>query len=265
MAVIVLASPGGSPGVTTTALALALTWPRNVILAECDPSGGAVLAGLWRGQAASGGPGLLRLALAAQRDPRAAAAAIREEALPLADPPGERLVLPAPPGPAPARQITTAWPALAAAFAAAGIDVIADIGRLDDTAPIAPLLAGADRVLLVCRPTIRQAAAAWPRLEALAKIRAADPAAALVLAGQGPYGADAPRTLAGALGVPVRGSLPSDPRAAAVLSDGTEPRRGFARSPLMRAAAILASGLARETASPPAADEAQAIPAGARR
>jgi hypothetical protein len=263
MAVIVLASPGGSPGVTTTALALALTWPRDVVLAECDPAGGTVLAGLWRGQAASGGPGLLRLALAAQRDPRAAAAAIREEALQLADPPGERLVLPAPPGPAPARQITTAWPALAAAFASAGIDVIADIGRLDDTAPIAPLLAGSAQVLLICRPTIRQAAA-WPRLEALAKIRADDPAAALVLVGQGPYGTDAPRTLAGALGVPVRGSLPSDPHAAAVLSDGTEPRRGFARSPLMRAAAILASGLARETASPPAADEAQTVPAGAR-
>lgn len=265
MAVIVLASPGGSPGVTTTALALALTWPRDVVLAECDPSGGAVLAGLWRGQAASGGPGLLRLALAAERDPLAAAAAIRQEALPLADPPGERLVLPAPPGPAPGRQVTAAWPALAMAFGAAGIDVLADIGRLDDGTPMTPLLAGAAAVLMVCRPTIRQAADAWPRLEALARIRAADPAAALILAGQGPYGAGAPRTLADALGVPVRGSLPSDPAAAAVLSDGAAPRRGFGRSPLMRAAAVLASGLARDTASPPAAGEAQVFPAGARR
>ena len=120
-------------------------------------------------------------------------------------------------------------------------------------------------MLLVCRPTIRQAAAAWPRLEALARIRATDPAAALVLAGEGPYGTGAPRTMGGALGVPVRGSLPSDPAAAAVLSDGAEPRRGFGRSPLMRAAAVLASGLARETASPPAVGKAPNLPAGARR
>ena len=40
-----LTSPGGSPGVTTAALALAFTWPGSVIVAECDPAGGAVLAG----------------------------------------------------------------------------------------------------------------------------------------------------------------------------------------------------------------------------
>ena len=44
-----LISPGGSPGVTTTALALALTWSRPVIVAECDPGGGDVLAGLFAG------------------------------------------------------------------------------------------------------------------------------------------------------------------------------------------------------------------------
>ena len=264
MAVIVLASPGGSPGVTTTALALALAWPRKVVLAECDPAGGTILAGLWRGQAAAGGSGLVRLALAAQRDPQSATAAIGEESLPLTDPPDGRLVLPAPPGPAAARQIAAAWPALSAAFAAAGADVLADIGRLDDGTPMAPLLAGATRVLMVCRPLIRQAAAASPRLEALARLRAVSPPAALLLTGEGPYGMDAPKVLAGALGVPVRGRLPSDPPAASVLSDGAPPRRGFARSALMRAAAILASGLARETAGSPAAETADSIPAGVR-
>ncbi len=44
-----LVSPGGSPGCTTTALAVTLTWPQPVILAECDPAGGDILAGLFAG------------------------------------------------------------------------------------------------------------------------------------------------------------------------------------------------------------------------
>ena len=36
MAIIVLTSAGGSPGVTSTALGLSLTWPRPVLLADCD-------------------------------------------------------------------------------------------------------------------------------------------------------------------------------------------------------------------------------------
>ena len=44
MAMFALISPGGAPGVTTTALAIALTWPWPVIVAECDPGGGDILA-----------------------------------------------------------------------------------------------------------------------------------------------------------------------------------------------------------------------------
>ena len=51
MAIITLTSASGSPGVTTTALGLALVWPRPVLLVEADPTGGsALLAGYWRGQ-----------------------------------------------------------------------------------------------------------------------------------------------------------------------------------------------------------------------
>ena len=38
MAVIALGSAAGSPGVTTSALGLALTWPRPVLLIEADPT-----------------------------------------------------------------------------------------------------------------------------------------------------------------------------------------------------------------------------------
>jgi hypothetical protein len=81
-------------------------------------------------------------------------------------------------------------------------------------------------------------------------MRPGDPAAELLLTGTGPYGPDAPKVFAGALGIPVRAGLPWDPATAAVLSDGAGPRRGFSRSPLIRAAAALATGLARDTAAP---------------
>ncbi len=64
MAVIVLASAAGSPGVTTSAFGLALTWPRPVLLIEADPTGGsAMLAGFFRGTTAQT-TGLLDLAWA---------------------------------------------------------------------------------------------------------------------------------------------------------------------------------------------------------
>jgi hypothetical protein len=249
MTVIALISPGGSPGVTTTALALVLSWPRDVVVTECDPAGGSVLAGMWRGQATRGGGGLLRLALAAQRDAQTAGDLIRTYAEPLENGLATRFVLPAPPGPLAAHQLAAAWPAIAAGFAAATADVIADLGRFDTGPALAPVLAGAARVLMLCRPLIRQAAAAKPRLEALAAIRPGDPAAELLLAGTGPYGPDAPKAFREALGIPVRASLPWDPAAAAVLSDGAVPPRGFNRTPLMRAATALAIGLARDTAT----------------
>ncbi len=55
MAIIVLTSAGGSPGVTSTALGLSLTWPRPVLLADCDRHPNqAVLAGYLRGLSAGG-------------------------------------------------------------------------------------------------------------------------------------------------------------------------------------------------------------------
>ena len=64
MAVIALGSAAGSPGVTTSALGLALTWPRPVLLIEADPTGGsAMLAGFFRGTTAQTA-GLIDLAWA---------------------------------------------------------------------------------------------------------------------------------------------------------------------------------------------------------
>ena len=63
MAVVALASASGSPGVTTTALGMALRWPRPALLVEADPTGGSgLLAGYFRG-ATEYDAGMIELAL----------------------------------------------------------------------------------------------------------------------------------------------------------------------------------------------------------
>ncbi len=69
MSILLLTSTSGSPGVTTLAVGLALTWPRPILLADCDPGAHqAILAGYLAGRSASG-KGLLRVA-EAHRDRR---------------------------------------------------------------------------------------------------------------------------------------------------------------------------------------------------
>ena len=49
MALIVLASASGAPGVSTTALGLTLNWHRSVLLVDADPTGSsAVFAGYFQ-------------------------------------------------------------------------------------------------------------------------------------------------------------------------------------------------------------------------
>ncbi len=69
MALIAIAADKGSPGVTTSALALAAVWPRPVLLAECDPAGGDLAFRLPGADGASLDTrrGLLSAALAARR------------------------------------------------------------------------------------------------------------------------------------------------------------------------------------------------------
>ena len=53
MAILLLAGTGGSPGVTTLAVGMALTWPRPILLADCDPGAHqAILAGYLAGRSA---------------------------------------------------------------------------------------------------------------------------------------------------------------------------------------------------------------------
>ena len=239
MSLYALVSAGGSPGVTTTALALALAWPSQVIVAECDPSGGDVLAGLFAGHLPSNN-GLLPLAMEAGRGADAAAAALWRELTDLDDE-HSRLLLAGISDPRQAAGIAPSWPALAATLAAVPADVLADCGRVDAAPAIAPVLAAASLAVLVLRPSLRQISKARQRIELLTDILGSTQRLVVLLVGEGTHSA---REVTKVLDVPVAGSLPHDGKTAGVLSDGAGSRRGLATRPLVRAAGVAGRALA---------------------
>jgi hypothetical protein len=240
-----LVSPGGSPGVTTAALALAFGWPGPVIVAECDPSGGSILAGTMAGHL-PGGPGLVEHAIEAGRNPIAAASGLASQLIPL-DGKRTRMLLPGLTDPRQAAGLSAAWPAVAGSLTAQPCDVIADCGRLDGGAgtPLA-VMSAASTVVLVLRPTLRQAWAARPRVEMLAALLGGTSRIVLLLTGTGTYPA---REIAGALDLEVAASLPDDPRSAAVLSEGERRRGRGGTGKLVSAAAAAGQALRKKAAA----------------
>lgn len=229
MAVIALTSASCSPGVTSTAVGLALSWPRPVLLVEADPTGGSgVLAGYFRGSREYD-VGLIEFALS----PAAPADALRDVVRPLNNRDarfvaGTRL-------PAQAAGLSQAWAPLADALSdldELGQDVIVDAGRLGLAGSPEPLLAAADLTLLVTRSTLPALAAAraWTSVVR----RDGDwrqPGVLLVGEGQ-PYGHG---EVAKVLELPVVATLPDAPESAAVFHRGATPPRGFDSGPLIRA------------------------------
>src|SRR6188472_228780 len=129
MALIVLASAAGSPGVTTTAVGLALSWPRPVLLVEADPTGGsAILAGYFRGGTAHPA-GLIDLAWADRQG--SLAAALPGLTLPIPD--SQASLLPGIRAHGQSRSLTGLWESLISTLKGleqTGQDVIVDAGRL---------------------------------------------------------------------------------------------------------------------------------------
>ncbi|WP_031514112.1 hypothetical protein, partial [Streptomyces sp. NRRL F-5123] len=170
MALIALAADKGSPGVTTTALALAAVWPRRALLAETDPAGGDLV---YRSRAAHGGMldpnvGVLSLAAAARRG--LAAEQLWEHAQPLA---GGLDVLVGLGGSEQAAGLTGLWPVLGEVFSMLGqapngaADVIADCGRISGDSPSLGLFQHAALVLLVARTEAEHLARVRDRAGAL--------------------------------------------------------------------------------------------------
>jgi hypothetical protein len=232
MALIVLCSAKGSPGVTTTALALSLVWPRPVLLVEADPAGGDVLAGYLRGQVACD-RGLLQLAIATRHGRLAEEFNGQLINLNRRSAGAPRLLLPGLINPTQSATVTPAWPEITSylsGLAAAGGDVIVDAGRLAGAAAPWPLIAAADHLVVVLRTTLRSIAATAPIGERLAELDGAQPPELVTIDG-GDY---RPAEVSKRLAIPVIATLPWQSRDAAELSDGHgSPSE---RSTLLRAA-----------------------------
>ena len=249
-AVAVLAGKA-SPGATTVAAALTLTWPRPVLLVDADPAGGDVVPGLLPGRVSTES-GLLSWSVATRHLPALdAAASISEHSVALPEA-GDAWVMPGLQSAAQAGALTgNGWTRLATAVerctSVLGRDVVVDVGRLGE-ASCWPVIAACDVVLLVVRPTARSIQGALGAAKLL-RTRLGDlDAVRLVVNGPGAYTA---AQTADALQVSLACSLPSDDRAAASLVDGaTAPVLRMTRTRLVIQVSGLAQRLSTDAAAP---------------
>lgn len=245
MAIVSLFSVSGAPGVTSTALALTLAWPRPAVLVDGDPAASkAVLAGWLQGQAPHD-RSLVDLAIAHNHGELA-------DALPavMLELPGspQRWLIPGVQKPLQARTVETLWPALLDAFAeldGSGTDVIIDAGRLGMKHAPMRAIRTADVALLVTRTTLPAAVAAASWVPILTEVlEVADFSRfGLALVGAGrPYSA---REVSRSLGnLPVLANLAWDPATADCFSLGKPAGRHFESSALVRSARATAESLA---------------------
>jgi hypothetical protein len=229
MAVVALASASGSPGVTSTALGLALLWPRPVLLVEADPTGGSgLLAGYFRGTREYDG-GLIELALTATN--------IRDALADVARPIENTNVTYV----AGTRSHTQAaalrdlWQPLAEGLRdleSTGQAVLVDAGRLGLHGSPEPLLAEADLSLLVARTTLPEVSALRSWADSLQRgAYEWQQTGVLLIGDRQPYSA---REVGAALNLTVIASVADDPDAAAVLHRGASPPKRFDTGPLTR-------------------------------
>jgi hypothetical protein len=173
MALTVLASFAGSPGVTTATLAAGVHWPRPVVVIEADTSNvGQVMTGFFRA-ALDATAGMHQVVLAITRGVLTAQTVLDPDggiAIPV------HLLPPIPRTPLPAlpaghrmwvipgwRDLSslggaqTVWgrlAVLAEQLDEYGIDVLIDLGRLAIDDPRQPLLDAADQVVVVATATL---------------------------------------------------------------------------------------------------------------
>jgi hypothetical protein len=240
---IVVASAKGSPGATCFALALAVVWPRPVILVEADPAGGD-LGGRF---SVPDHPGLASLVVAARRDGGPDLWKSHANHLPV----GADVVI----APAAARQAHAAVASLAAAVLTAEVDLIFDVGRLAEASPAWPLVSAGDELLVVSGATV----ASIDHAAALTSHQHGDrPRVSGVLVGdlRVPLAA-----VSDVLGVPILASVPTDAGTAAFLTGTARPGRVWSRFGIPAAARTAALQLVPGTAppAPPAQPRRRAV------
>lgn len=256
MSLVTLVSAAGAPGVSTTALGLALAWPRRALVVEADPDGGSpVLAGWFQGRPPHD-RGVLNLAMALAYPGREGSPA---DWLPgaltdvVVDLPGTDVqVLTGVRSPAQAGALTALWPHLAETsgrLEEGGVDVLVDVGRLGLEHCPAALVEAADAVLLLTGSDLPALAATRGRARELtARLAATGRSEHLGLLVVGPGRPYPAREVGDLLGLPVVATLPHDPRTAQTLHLG-RPARRYGRSPLTAALRSAAHAVLRLAAT----------------
>ncbi|MEC3974316.1 chromosome partitioning protein [Amycolatopsis sp. H20-H5] len=239
---IALCSLKGSPGTTTSALALAARWPAPQIpvVVECDPAGGD-LAARFRLPST---PGLVSLAAAARKISDASVLWQHVQRLPA----GLAVV----PGPIGAEQARAALGIVASGRASVlraagdqpGVVLLADCGRVEPGSPVLPIIRAADAMVLLAHARDDDLSHVAGKLRTVATW---NPRPAFVLVGDGYTTAEVERELH----IAVMARLPHDPKGAAVLCGYRRGGPGPDRSALGRAARRLVHGIT--TAQRPAA------------
>lgn len=239
MSLVVVCTVTGAPGCTTLSCLLGAVWPLRtpVVVAECDPSGGALAArfGL------SGHTGMTSFVLANRHaDPAPAPVDPHLQRLP-----GGLEVLVGAPGPDAARVVDAEVRGMAALYAI-DRDAVVDCGRVVGTAPGQQLLLSrADVVVLLTSDeaaAVANAAASAGRIRSAVKGRFG----LAVLSERGRVA----REVADIVGADLAVAVPHDPVAAAITRGEPGRARRLERSPLVAAAARLQTWLDRVPGEP---------------
>jgi len=247
MAVFTLTCASGAPGVTTTALGLALAWPRDVVLVDADRTASqSVLAG-YLSDVPTGGRGLTSLTQL-WRDGLDLASDLPKHMVALPDAntlAPRRWFVPGFARPGSSGLFEPVWPELMDTLAGldlSGIDVILDAGRWGAQGLPAAVIANTRWLGVVTRSTLRALATLRLYLPDVTATTDAVPSiiAGLVVVGPGaPYStheiADHFKWTAD--------ELPWQPEDAAHLSDGVPGRPRADKRPLTRSYAALAEKL----------------------
>lgn len=242
MAVIVICSASGAPGVSTSAIGLAMAWPRPCLLLEADPTGlSAVSAGPMKQVNPTHIPSVFDLAVHHRQT--GTLPPLLDTALTV---PGTQVKLIA--GirtHAQATAVADVWLPIIEqlhGFDAAGTDVIVDLGRLGLAGSPRPLLQAADLILLTTRSTLPALIPPTSWAASLTELVGPDSGRlGLLLIGAGhPYTG---KEIAAQVQIPLIADLPLDPTAAEVFHLGAPAGRRFDRSALSKALPAAAAAI----------------------
>lgn len=244
MSSVLFLSLAGSPGVTTTALAMTMTWPQSALLVEADTSRySTVLPGFLRAQVPHT-RGIGELSVLSNNSGGLDLNQIWGQTISLVDdqPEGapERRLVPGFKDPAAARAMDGFWPQLGSAvasFEGMGMDVLIDAGRWNVSDRRQALLKLADVVVIVARPTLPDLVATHVRLPSIREqlaVAGHEGSLALLLVepSSGPRLPSA--EIRKALGLEPLGRIAWDEKTAPVFSAGETAARRFEKTSLGR-------------------------------